>query len=115
MRRGFHLAIALVAIALLIRPLDCFASGTFDRQVADCCAKGDCHPSAASDPCCQGTVPAANHFVAGKAVDHSSPLAASVSTGVPTLAPAQSIEAPSIAVSHPPPLGVANPSRPLLI
>src|SRR5579872_700699 len=115
MRRGFHIAIALVAVFLLARPFDCFASGNFDRKAADCCAKGKCHQSADSDPCCQSSTPDSNHFVGNKAADHSSPLLAVISAQVPSLAPPQPIEAPSIAVSHPPPPGRTTTNLPLLI
>src|SRR4051794_23241694 len=104
MHRGFQLAVAVLAVFLLPRPFDCFASGTFDRKAADCCAKGKCHPSADSDQCCKASVPDGNHFLATKAADHSSPLGVVVASCVPTLAPPQLLETPLIAVSHPPPL-----------
>src|SRR5579862_1223895 len=115
MRRGLQLAIALVAVILLVRPFDCFASGTFDRKAADCCAKGKCHPSADSDQCCKSNVPDGYQLVASKVADHSSPQPAVLSVRVPNLAPAQPVEAPSIAVSHPPPLGPIVRNLPLLI
>lgn len=115
MRRSFHIAIALMAILLLARPFDCFASGKFDRKAADCCTKGKCHQSADSDPCCKASLPDGNHFVSGKAADHSSPLLAVISAQVPSLAPPQPLEAPSIAVNHPPPLGRTTTNLPLLI
>jgi hypothetical protein len=115
MRRSFNIAIALMAILLLARPFDCFASGKFDRKAADCCTKGKCHQSADSDPCCKASLPDGNHFVSGKAADHSSPQLAVISVQVPSLAPPQPIEAPSTAVSHPPPRGRTTANLPLLI
>jgi hypothetical protein len=115
MRRGFHIAIALVAVFLLARPFDCFASGEFDRKAADCCAKGKCHQSADADPCCKSSTPDGNQFLGGKAAEHSSPLAAVISDPVPSLAPPQQVEAPLVAVSHPPPLGRTASNLPLLI
>jgi len=114
MRRGLHIAIALLAVLLTARPFDCFASGTFDRKAADCCAKGKCHPSADSDQCCKSSLPDGNHFLGNKAADHSSPLAVVVASSVPILAPPQLLETPSIAVSHPPPLVSISRSLPLL-
>jgi hypothetical protein len=115
MWRGFHIAIALAAVLLLARPFDCFASGTFDRKAADCCAKSKCHQSADSDQCCKAGLPDGNHFVGSKAADHSSPLLAVVSAAVPSLAPPHQVEAPVIAVSHPPQLGGTTRNLPLLI
>ena len=115
MRRGFHLAIALVAVLLLARPFDCFASGKFDRKAADCCSKGKCHQSADSDQCCKASLQDGNHFVGNKTADHSSPLLAVIPTQVSSLAPPQPLEAPVIAVSHPPPLGRTTTNLPLLI
>jgi hypothetical protein len=115
MRRGFHIAIALVAVFLLAKPFDCFASGAFDRKAADCCAKSKCHQSADSDQCCKASVPDGSHFVGGKAADHSSPLLAVIFDRVPNLAPSQPVEVPSIAVSHPPPLSWSTSNLPLLI
>lgn len=115
MRRGFHIAIALVAVLLLARPFDCFTSGKFDRKAADCCSKGKCNQSADADPCCQGSLPDGDHFVAGKAADHSSPLLAVISARVPSLATPELVEAPAVAVSHPPPLGRITGNLPLLI
>ena len=115
MWRSLHVAIALMAILLLARPFDCFASGKFDRKAADCCTKGKCHQSADSDPCCKASLPDGNHFVGGKAADHSSPLLAVISDPVPNLAPPQQVEAPLVAVNHPPPLGRTTSNLPLLI
>lgn len=115
MRRGLHIAIALVAVFLFARPFDCFASGKFDRNAADCCAKGKCHQSADADPCCQSSTPDGNHLAGGKAAEHSSPLLAVISDTVPNLAPPQQVEAPLVAVNHPPPLGRTTSNLPLLI
>jgi hypothetical protein len=73
MHRGVHIAIALLAAFLLVRPFDCFSGGKFDQKAADCCKKGKCSPSN-SDDCCTATVPGGNQFVTAKATDHSSPV-----------------------------------------
>ena len=54
MRRAVHIAIAVMAVILLLRPLECFG---FTKEAADCCIKGKCRPSATSDDCCKGIVP----------------------------------------------------------
>ena len=72
MRRGVHIAVALLAVFLLVRPFDCFAGGKFDQKAADCCKKGKCSPSN-SDDCCKATVQDGNHLLTTKATDHSPP------------------------------------------
>ena len=73
MRRGVHIAVALLAVFLLVRPFDCFAGGKFDQKAADCCKKGKCSPSN-SDDCCKATIQGGNHLVTPKAPDHSVPV-----------------------------------------
>jgi hypothetical protein len=73
MRRCMHIAVAVLAVFLLVRPFDCFASGKFDQKAADCCHKGKCSPSNPDD-CCKATVQGGNQFVTSKAPDHSSPV-----------------------------------------
>jgi len=67
-----HIAVAVLAVLLLVRPFDCFAGGKFDQKAADCCKKGKCSPSN-SDDCCKATVQGGNHLVTPKVTDHSSP------------------------------------------
>ena len=83
MRRGVHFAVALLAVFLLVRPFDCFASGKFDQKAADCCKKGKCSPSN-SDDCCKATVQDGNQFVASKATSHSSPALDLLAAEVPS-------------------------------
>src|SRR2546421_654143 len=73
MRRCIHIAAALLAVFLLVRPFDCFAGGKFDQKAADCCNKGKCSPSN-SDDCCKATVQAGNHLLTSRSTDHSSPV-----------------------------------------
>jgi hypothetical protein len=68
-----HIAVALLAVFLLVRPFDCFSSGRFDQKAADCCKKGKCSPSNPDD-CCKATVQGGNQLVTSKAPDHSSPV-----------------------------------------
>ena len=83
MRRGVHIAVALLAVFLLVRPFDCFAGGKFDQKAADCCKKGKCSPSN-SDDCCKATVPDGNQFATSKAADHSSPILDVMMVDVPS-------------------------------
>ena len=71
MHRRVHIVVALLAVFLLARPFDCFASGKFDQKAADCCKKGKCSPSN-SDNCCRATVPGGNQVVTAQATDHHS-------------------------------------------
>jgi hypothetical protein len=95
-----HIAVAVLALLLLVRPFDCFSSGKFDQKAADCCKRGKCSPSN-SDDCCKATVPDGNQFVTSKA-DHSSPVLDLLPADVPhtTSAPLITFLA---AVVHPPP------------
>ena len=75
MRRGVHIAIAVLAILLLAKPFDCFAGGAWTQKAADCCKKGKCAPKADADECCKATVPGGNQLLgATKAQDHSAPV-----------------------------------------
>src|SRR5260221_104768 len=74
-RRSIHMAIALLAVLVLIRPLDCFASG-FTRKAAACCIKGKCLPSANADECCKGSVPAGRQLSAPESPDTSTAIPA---------------------------------------
>lgn len=80
MRRGIHIAIALVVAILLAKPFDCFAGGAWTKKAADCCKKGKCAPTADADECCKATVPGGNQFLGSKATDHSSALVADLLT-----------------------------------
>ena len=73
MLRGIHIAISLIAVLLLIRPLDCFAGSKLTREAADCCSKGNCFPKKNADDCCKNTVPEGKQFATAtlKSADHS--------------------------------------------
>ena len=101
MRRGVHIAVALLAVFLLARPLDCFSRGKFDKKAADCCKKGKCSPSN-SDDCCRGTVPDGNQLVTSKAADCSQPVLDVVMADIPSTILQLSVISPLIEV-HPPP------------
>jgi len=101
MRRGVHIGVALLAVFLLARPLDCFASGKFDKKAADCCKKGKCSPSN-SDDCCKGTVPDGNQLVTSKAADQSQAVLDVAVADVPSTILQLLVISPLIEV-HPPP------------
>jgi hypothetical protein len=115
MRRSMHIAVAVLAVLLLVRPFDCFASGKFDQKAADCCKKGKCSPSN-SDDCCKATVQDGNQFVTSKATDHSSPVLDLLMADVPSTTSEPLITFLAVEVHSPP----GSPpdfrlNRPLLI
>jgi hypothetical protein len=101
MRRCMHIAVAVFAVLLLVRPFDCFAGGKFDQKAADCCKKGKCSPSN-SDDCCKATVQGGNQFLTSKAPSHSLPVLDLLAADVPNTTSNQLITFLAVAV-HPPP------------
>jgi hypothetical protein len=83
MRRGVHIAVALLAVFLLVRPFDCFSGGKFDQKAADCCKKGKCSPSNPDD-CCKSTLPGGNQLVTVQTTDRSVPVLNVVPAEVPS-------------------------------
>ena len=115
MRRGFHIAISLMAVVLLVRPFDCFAATAPSRQAADCCLKGKCVPTANSDECCKNPLPDNDQIAPSKVAGHSSPLIALTAVHIPTLV-SPTFLAIGDSVTHPPPgIPLTSPSLPLLI
>lgn len=74
-RHAVHIVIAVAAIVLLVRPLDCFGAG-MTREAAECCRKGNCHSAMSNDDCCKGTVVDSPQSaeVRVKAADHQLPV-----------------------------------------
>jgi len=70
MRRGIHIAISLIAVLVLLKPFDCFGTGKFTQEAADCCKKGKCNPSNGDD-CCKGTLPGGKQLVASATAAHA--------------------------------------------
>jgi len=101
LHRSVHIAVALLTVFLLVRPLNCFTSGKFDQKAVDCCKKGKCSPSNA-DPCCRATVPSGNQLVTAQATYHSVPVLNVVSTEIPDATLQMSITAISVQVHQPP-------------
>ena len=115
MRRGVQIVVSLLAIVLLVRPFDCFAS-VRTREALDCCLKGKCVPGANADDCCKNTVPAANHLLASKAAGHWTP---EMTFGAPEVSARLLLPAVHISVDTfrraPPPPNLTTLNRPLLI
>ena len=72
MRRSLQIVVALMAVFLLVRPLDCFARPQSDQKAKDCCKKGNCRPSKPDD-CCKATVQAAGQLLTSKSPEHPLP------------------------------------------
>lgn len=101
MRRGVHIAVALVAVFLLLRPFDCFSTGKFDQKAADCCNKGKCSPST-SDNCCKGTIPGGKQLVTTQSGGHSEPALDIAVIDLPGAAPLVAATPDFVQVHHPP-------------
>ena len=116
MKRGIHIIVSLLAVVMLVHPLDCLASGMRSREAMDCCLKGQCAPTASSDECCKNTVPGGSHFLLSKTGGHLAPVATIPLVPVSLVIPALSAEAADDSVAHPPPLTrLAASNLPLLI
>jgi hypothetical protein len=116
LRRGIHITISLMAVILLVRPLDCFAVGTPSRQAADCCLKGKCVPTANSDECCKNPLPDNEQIAPSIAAERSSPLIELTVAQIPMLASPTFLAVLNDLVRHPPPgTSLTSPSLPLLI
>src|SRR5216684_1459873 len=76
MSRTVHIAAALIAGLLLLRPVDCFSGTGMTREAIKCCKKEKCLPTKNSDDCCRKTVPDGQQFVGAgsKADGPSSPV-----------------------------------------
>src|SRR5437868_2970300 len=65
MRRKVQIVVSVIAMVLLIRPLDCLAFGSSPGETAKCCLKGKCAPTAKADDCCRASVPDSSQSVPG--------------------------------------------------
>src|ERR1700685_352841 len=83
MRRSLQVVVALVAVFLLVRPFDCFASPQSDQKAKDCCKKGNCRPSNPDD-CCKATVQDGSQLLTSKAPEHPSPVLHAVMAEMPS-------------------------------
>ena len=116
MRRGFHIAVVLLVIVVLIGPSDCFANGAKTREAAACCLKGECHPGANADDCCKNTAPDGPRLVGTTATNHDVPLVVSPVEESRTLVSPPLFERLTNELRHPPPHpSLATVDLPLLI
>ena len=116
MKRSVQICLSLLAVVLLLKPLECFAAGAPNRQGTECCLKGQCTPTVKSDACCKNTAPDTNQLGTAKTVDHSRQSVAVASAPVSTPALGTTFQASASLRAHPPPsasLGASN--LPLLI
>jgi hypothetical protein len=114
MRRKVQLAVSVIAILLLIQPLDCLAFGVSRSETAKCCLKGKCAPTANADACCRASVPD-SQAMPGAAAASSFPPIDLVGVHLPNCAPSLRCEIHVDTVRHPPPLNRASYTLPLLI
>ena len=116
MRRGIQIVVSIVAVLILLRPFDCFATGPRTREAMNCCLKGKCAPSKNADGCCKNTVPDANQFIGSKAAGHWAPVVALAPASASQLVPTFLFEASVDLPRHPPPRGsLSARNLPLLI
>jgi hypothetical protein len=115
MRRKVHILVSVIAMILLIRPLDCLAFGVSPGETAKCCLKGKCAPTAKADACCRASVPESNQAMPGAAAANSVPLLDLAGVHLPNCAPSLRCEILLAVVRHPPPLNRAAYTPPLLI
>jgi hypothetical protein len=102
MRRSLQIVVALMAVFLLVRPLDCFARPQSDQKAKDCCKKGNCKPSNPDD-CCKATVQDAGQLLTSKVPEHPSPVLHAVIAEIPS-SPSQPLVMASLFVQlHAPP------------
>lgn len=102
MRRSLQIVVALIAVFLLVRPIDCFASPQADQKAKDCCKKGNCKPSN-SDDCCKATVQSGDQLVVCKALDHPAPVLAFVFADIPNVTSQPLVAASLLVELHAPP------------
>ena len=115
MKRGLRIVVSLMAIVLLARPFDCFATAR-TPEAMKCCLKGQCAPSAKADDCCKNTSPATNHFMGSKAAGPWTPLVALAAATNLELLPTISVSRWLDSVRHPPPpIDLTALNLPLLI
>lgn len=120
MSHSVHIAAALIAGLLVLRPVDCFSATGITREAVNCCKKGKCVPTKDSDDCCRGTVPDGQQFVGAGSKSDGPSLPVVVGMVAPdprTSFPTQHFTADLLSNIHSPP-GSSPTSRvnlPLLI
>lgn len=116
MRRSVQIVVALMAVFLLVRPFDCFASPQTDQKAKDCCKKGNCKPTNPDD-CCKATVQDGGQLLTSKAPEHPSPVLHAVIAERPSSPPQPGVVALLFFELHTPPGSPPNArvNLPLLI
>src|SRR5215470_15127891 len=100
MTRSIHIVVSLVAVVLLARPFDCFATGTSSQEAMECCLKGKCGSTAKADTCCKNSVPG-DQLVTSKAADYSTPVDVFITSSASTLVRALAVQAAFDLLRHP--------------
>lgn len=116
MRRSLQIVVALMAVFLLMRPVDCLASPQADQKAKDCCKKGNCKPSNPDD-CCKATVQDGGQLLTSKAPEHPSPVLHAVMAKMPSWSSQPLVMASLVVELHAPPGSPPNVrvNLPLLI
>jgi len=102
MLRGIRTVVALAAIVLLARPLDCFSAAKLDPKAVDCCKKGKCRPSN-NDDCCKATVQGGDELLASRNTDYPTLALDFVVADIVWFSPLPSLVTPAFARVHAPP------------
>lgn len=114
-RRKVQIVVSVIAMVLLIRPLDCLAFGSSASETAKCCLKGKCAPTAKADDCCSASVPDSSLSVPGAGAAYACPPIDLIGVQLPKFVPSLRSELHFDTVRHPPPLNRAPYTPPLLI
>jgi hypothetical protein len=115
MRRKVQIVVSMMAMLLLIRPLDCLAFGADPAATTKCCMKGKCAPTAKADDCCRASVPGDSQCVPGATADYPSPQIHVAATPFAKFVPTLRSQLHFDTVRHPPPLSRVQYTPPLRI
>jgi hypothetical protein len=115
MRRKVQIVVSLIAMVVLITPLDCLAFGSSPSETAKCCMKGKCAPTAKADDCCRASVPDSSQSVPAARARYVSPLICLVPAQLANFFPSLHSDLQFDTVRHPPPLNRLPYTPPLLI
>jgi hypothetical protein len=116
MKRSIHIVVSLLAVILLARPFDCFASAKPSASAMDCCLKGKCGPTAKSDDCCKNSASDGGQAVLSKAGAQAAPMLALAVAPVSFATPSASADGWINSLRRPPPSrDLAARNLPLLI
>jgi hypothetical protein len=94
--------VSLLAVVLLVRPFDCFATATPSHQEMECCLKAKCGPMAKAATCCKSTTPD-DQLAISKAADHHAPLPGITTVAGSAAVPPLLVQPDTDSLRHPPP------------